>query len=342
MKLSFVPQPQRCILLHADAARVNVDTPIILQMPETDLRLLRAAQRLFRRVEAITGPFALYSEGSFAPEYTMARAEGYLLRICENTVQMASQDARGLFYGMQTLSQWLDMPGHPALEINDWPDLALRSDYLDMRGIFPKFDRTLEYVAEMARYKLNTLVIEYEDKLPRQRPEFCAPADALTPEQHIQLLQTARDNFIDLIPLQQSFLTRFLATYHGIYNAKWTGGEEGRYDYYKVIGQLLPQVTRNQLTARLIEVMRRLEYAAPVNYTAFRGDFFPNSEVELACLRERVSKDYPNLRKAEQDLRALLPELLSPTMAELFFESRSYPNRLFQRELERILDVSLD
>ena len=28
-------------------------------------------------------------------------------------------------------------------------------------------------------------------------------------------------------------------------------------------------------------------------------------------------------------------------MAELFFESRSYPNRLYQRELERILEMPL-
>ena len=91
------------------------------------------------------------------------------------------------------------------MEINDWPELAMRSDYLDMRGLFPKFENLLKYVEEMARYKLNTLVIEYEDKLPRSRKEFCHPLDALTPEQHALLLKTAHDHFIDVIPLQQSF-----------------------------------------------------------------------------------------------------------------------------------------
>ena len=97
------------------------------------------------------------------------------------------------------------MPAHPAVEITDWPELALRSDYLDMRGIYPKFENLLRYVEEMAAYKLNTLVIEYEDKLPRARKDLCHPTDALTPEQHRRLLEVARENFIDIIPLQQSF-----------------------------------------------------------------------------------------------------------------------------------------
>ena len=29
----------------------------------------------------------------------------------------------------------------------------MRSDYLDMRGLFPKFENLLKYVEEMARYK---------------------------------------------------------------------------------------------------------------------------------------------------------------------------------------------
>jgi hexosaminidase len=490
-----------------------------------------------------------------------------------------------LFYGIQTLRQYLEMPEHPAMEINDWPELAMRSDYLDMRGLFPKFENLLKYVEEMARYKLNTLVIEYEDKLPRSRKEFCHPLDALTPEQHALLLKTAHDHFIDVIPLQQSFghleyalklpeyqhlrelpeapgemcplregsfelaaslieetarlhpdsrylhlgcdevwslgqspecrasgksrgriaiefinrlaekvlslgktpivwhdmlanvwkdgdmgeagnydelalinknivvaiwlyspdrvnivaprlmetlhahgiktlpccairasdrcgmqnypcieqrlrnvdawceliaqsrcdgmvntnwcstfsfgnpyglfetsrytafyaadrcwnlransaafLERFMGVYHGAYKIELTTGAERRYDYYKLMGQYLPLVTRNKDTARLIDVMYRQEYAASVNFAAFRGDLFPNSKVELDCLRERAPKQYANLHRIEAELREILARLLTPEMAELFFESRSYPNRLYQRELERILEMPL-
>lgn len=586
MELTFVPQPRRCVLFRGES-RICRETPVILQMPEEDPRLLRAAKKWFDRVEVQKGPFGLYSQGSFRPEYPFARPEGYLLTFRKDAVQLASQDGPGLFYGLKTLGQWFEMPEHPNLEICDWPDLALRSDYLDMRGIFPKFEKILQYVEEMAAYKLNTLVIEYEDKLPRSRKEFCAASDVLTPEQHRQLLQTAYDNFIEVIPLQQTFghleyalklpeykhlrevdsapgemcplregsfalaaslmeetaklhpqsrylhlgcdevwslgqsrecrasgktrqeisveyinklvqkavelgkipiiwhdmlvdlqpkpgdpghipeqtalkrldrravvalwlyypemvnrvapevleqlgalgirvipccavrssdnsagqnypcvekrlrdidawcevieksrcngmintnwcstfalgnpyglfetsrytafyaaelcwnlhsdtgnfLERFLGAYHGLYGVTLYGGTERRYDYYAVVGQYADRVRRNRETARLIEIMRRLEYAVPVNYTAFRGDFFGGSEVELSCLREHAEKDYPVLRQAERDLEALLPELLSPGMAKMYLESRSYPNRLFRRELERILNTSLE
>lgn len=583
--IPFIPQPQRCMLLHMEV-RVTGKTRVILQLPEPDDRLLRAAKELFDCVEISTGAFSLFSADSFAPAYAFGRPEGYLMSIWEDTVQLAAQDAAGLFYGLQTLKQWLEWPNHKAVEVCDWPDLSMRSDYLDMRGLFPKFDNLLSYIKEMAHYKLNTLVIEYEDKLPRSRKEFCAPTDTLTKDQHKQLIQTARDYFIEVIPLQQSFghleyalklpeyihlreiastpgemcplragafelaaslieetaamhpdsrylhlgcdevwslgqspecmasgksrgqisvefinrlaqkvvslgkipivwhdmvtsvweggsmgcareldvlneldrsvvvavwlyspelvnravpnllerlhtmgihtiacsavrasdmsgdqnyprveqrlrnidawceyiaesrctemintnwcstfslgnpyglfetsrytafyaadrcwnlqadslgfLERFLAVFHGLYNVEVSGGTERRYDYYKIVGEYLPQITRNCQTAQLIHAMRWLEYAVPVNFLTFRGDFYCESEVEQTSLRERATKNYPDLQKAEKNLKELLPQLLSQPMAELFFESRSYPNRIYRRELERILGIVLD
>lgn len=585
MDAFFIPEPQRCLPL-SGSAEISRGTPVVLRTPQPDDRLLRAAQKLFAQVTAEEGDFALYSAGSFAPAYRQRRPEGYLLTVQGETVQLAAQDAPGLFYGLQTLGQYLEMPAHPALEINDWPDLALRSDYLDLRQLFPKFENLLRYVEEMARYKLNTLVIEYEDKLPRSRREFCHPQDALTPEQHALLLKTARDNFIEVIPLQQTFghleyalklpeyqhlrelpeapgemcplregsfelaaslleetarlhpdsrcihlgcdevwslgqspecrasgksrgrlaieyinrlaekalalgktpivwhdmvadvwkgremgvagnyedlallnknivvamwlyspqavntvapplmealhaqgirtlpcsairasdrrgdqnypcieqrlrnvdawcdliarsrcdgmintnwcstfslgnpyglfetsrytafyaadrcwnlqagseafWERFMAVYHGVYTADRHGGAERRYDYYTQVGGYLPQITRNRDTALLIDLMYRMEYATAVNFAAFRGDLFPGSKVELDCLRERAPQQYRRLRGMEAELRELLPRLLPPGMAEVFFTSRSWPRRLFQRELERILQRSLD
>ena len=68
---------------------------------------------------------------------------------------------------------------------------------------------------------------------------------------------------------------------------------------------------------------------------------YPDRPVELDCLRERAPKQYANLRGIEAELRDILSRLLEPGMAELFFESRSYPNRLYKRELERILQQTL-
>ena len=584
MELYLIPQPQRCARL-TGTAQIDREAPVILSQPAGDARLLRAAQTIFANVQCVQGPYALYSAGSFAAACPVRQPEGYLLTLRGAVVQLSANDAAGLFYGIQTLRQYLAMPAHPAVEITDWPELALRSDYLDMRGIYPKFENLLRYIEEMAAYKLNTLVIEYEDKLPRARKDLCHPTDALTPEQHRRLLEVARENFIDIIPLQPSlghleyvlklpayqhlrdipeapgemcplregayelaaslleetarlhpdsrylhlgcdevwslgqsdeckasgksrgriaieyinrlaekvvslgkipivwhdmmadvwrggemgeagnyddlallnknlvvaiwlyspdrvnlvapklmealhahgirtipcsavrasdrcgmqnypcieqrlrnidtwceliansrcdgmintnwwstfsfgnpyglfetsrytafyaadrcwnlradsaaFLERFLGVYHGAYDIVLTTGAERRYDYYKLIGQYLPQITRNRDTALLIDVLYRQEYATSVNFAAFRGDLYPDRPVELDCLRERAPKQYANLRGIEAELRDVLSRLLEPGMAELFFESRSYPNRLYKRELERILQQTL-
>ena len=584
MELYLIPQPQRCARL-TGTAQIDREAPVVLSRPAGDARLLRAAQTIFANVQCVQGPYALYSAGSFAAACPERQPEGYLLTLRGAVVQLSANDAAGLFYGIQTLRQYLAMPAHPAVEITDWPELALRSDYLDMRGIYPKFENLLRYIEEMAAYKLNTLVIEYEDKLPRARKDLCHPTDALTPEQHRRLLEVARENFIDIIPLQQSFghleyvlklpeyqhlreipeapgemcplregayelaaslleetarlhpdsrylhlgcdevwslgqsdeckasgktrgriaieyinrlaekvvslgkipivwhdmmadvwrggemgeagnyddlallnknlvvaiwlyspdrvnlvapklmealhahgirtipcsavrasdrcgmqnypcieqrlrnidtwceliansrcdgmintnwwstfsfgnpyglfetsrytafyaadrcwnlradsaafLERFLGVYHGAYDIVLTTGAERRYDYYKLIGQYLPQITRNRDTAILIDVLYRQEYATSVNFAAFRGDLYPDRPVELDCLRERAPKQYANLRGIEAELRDVLSRLLEPGMAELFFESRSYPNRLYKRELERILQQTL-
>ena len=83
------------------------------------------------------------------------------------------------------------------------------------------------------------------------------------------------------------------------------------------MGQYLPLVTRNKDTARLIDVRYRQEYAASVNFAAFRGDLFPNK----MCIRDRYLEmpehpameinDWPELamRSDYLDMRGLFPKL---------------------------------
>lgn len=112
MNLFFIPQPQRCICL-TGSADIGRETPVVLCMPQPDERLVLAAGKLFEHVRTEQGPFALYSENSFAPECPVRRPEGYLLNVRGPAVQLAAHDAPGLFYGIQTLRQYLEMPEHP-------------------------------------------------------------------------------------------------------------------------------------------------------------------------------------------------------------------------------------
>lgn len=574
MELPFVPMPQRYTFL-TGVSQINENTHVVLQIPHKDERLLKCVKKIFNQLTIKNGRYALFSDEHNLLKYEMGRPEGYLLNIKNDSFQLASQDANGLFYGVQTLQQWFQMSSKKCIEIMDWPDLLMRSDYLDMRGIYPKFDKIIEYVQEMAQYKINTLTVEYEDKLPRSRKQFCHPTETWTEKQLRDFLQIAHDNFIDIIPLQQTFghleyalktpeyiqlretvdspgeicplrkgavelstslieetanlhpnskwihlgcdevwslgqslecqasglsrgkisidfinqlvdktvalgkipiiwhdmiaeanddelaqlnsqvivaiwlyspdtvatiapnlmerlhsfgirtipccsvrasdraagqnypcveqrirnidawcklirhtrsigmintnwcstfslgnpyglfetsrytafyaaercwnlsadtttfLERFLCVYHGIHDVVVSNDDERKYDYYKIIGKYLPIVKRNKLTAQLIEIMYRLEYAVPVNYTIFRGILFPGNKVEMSCLNERAKKDYLSLSSAEKDLKELLPQLLDSEMANLFFESRTFTNKLFQHELEKILGYKL-
>lgn len=67
MNLFFIPQPQRCICL-TGSADIGRETPVVLCMPQPDERLVLAAGKLFEHVRTEQGPFALYSENSFASQ----------------------------------------------------------------------------------------------------------------------------------------------------------------------------------------------------------------------------------------------------------------------------------
>ncbi|MGA3165560.1 MAG: beta-N-acetylhexosaminidase [Terriglobia bacterium] len=90
--------------------------------------------------------------------------EGYVLKTDENAVVVAGSDARGVFYGLQSLRQLifsseggLQVPG---VEVRDWPDKRFRGVklYVPGRGSIPFFRRFIREV--MALYKFNTLMME--------------------------------------------------------------------------------------------------------------------------------------------------------------------------------------
>lgn len=578
MNIRLIPQPQQMTVRDGFVAFAPKRLGAVLRMPVRDERLVRHAGAVFGRVETqeceASSVFSLtVGENPPAALEPPQNEEGYSMTTAAQAACVRSVGARGLFYGLQTLRQLMRNKNFPAAEIVDWPEIGLRSDYLDLRSIYPKFDRLLEFVREMAEYKINTLVIEYEDKLPFETmPELCHP-EALTPVQFRALLEAASENFMDVIPLQQTFghleyvlkhpqykrlretpetpgemcplregafelaakllneiarlhpgsrylhigcdevwslgsseecrrsrksreeisleyinrlvqhvcslgkipimwhdmlqkapqslldrldkravvgvwmysdrevrreapalleklrrsglsylacsasrsyddlpwqnypcaqtrlrnvdawcelarsqgltslvntnwaasfslgrpyglfetsrypafygadrswnlsaetgsyLERFLSVYHGIDDATLYGGVSNNFDYYSVIPSILDQVMRNKPTAQLIELCARYEEAFSVACSVFRGELFPDSEVELDCLRERSKKCFPEFDKIARDLKELASQLLSPKMGEIFLASRTYPYRMYRRELEKMLGI---
>ncbi|MBW4082254.1 glycoside hydrolase family 20 zincin-like fold domain-containing protein [Paenibacillus sp. S150] len=215
MNIHLIPQPQVVQSRGQELVSGISGWTVRLALPVPDARITRLAEALFAGVQETAQPgsiCALVLEGLPLNPVMAARVagkhDGYVLAVDQGRLEVYAHSAPGLFYGLKTLEQLLLSGGGsvPALTIADWADLRLRSDYLDLRTVYPTYEHMLEYVAELSSYKINTLIIEYEDKLPFRQLAFLRHSEfAFTEEEHRLLLQTAHDNFVTVIPKQQSF-----------------------------------------------------------------------------------------------------------------------------------------
>ncbi|XID90536.1 family 20 glycosylhydrolase [Paenibacillaceae bacterium WGS1546] len=224
--LPVIPEPQQVARHDGQPLTVSALSRqrAVLSIPREDDRLNAAAERIFGDVDASPqgepGAYGLVSGTRQwdwdALERIAGKPDGYVLRIAEDGVEAYAETPEGLFYGLMTLEQCRRLAADgqlaaeagaiPPMTIADWADVAVRSDYLDLRVIYPVFENILAYVAEMASYKVNTLVVEYEDKLPfRRLAALRHPVHAWTEEQHRLFLEAARRHFVQIIPKQQSF-----------------------------------------------------------------------------------------------------------------------------------------
>lgn len=218
--LNIIPQPKSVKYLDNESFSLDRLPNVRLILKSEDERLVCAINTVFPSIEpqldigtdyegfALTINFDKpFIPGEEVVSKLYDKKEGYFLKAVNNTVVVHSRYAQGFFYGIQTLRQILEFDGEtPAIQIIDWPDIEMRCTNFDLRQIFPKFERIIKYIGEMARFKINTLLVEYEDKLPFNKyPELRHVEYSFTDEQLDLLKETAKKNFIEIIPLQQTF-----------------------------------------------------------------------------------------------------------------------------------------
>lgn len=131
--------------------------------------------------------------------------EGYAVRITPEDIHIEGSDAAGLWYGLQTLRVLLDAgTGElPCGEIVDWPVIRQRGIHIDLKGCQPQFARLLETVKWLSRVKINTILLEIEDKYAfRTAPEVAVP-EAYSYEQMRALSVACQARHIQVIPKLQ-------------------------------------------------------------------------------------------------------------------------------------------
>lgn len=134
--------------------------------------------------------------------------EGYVMDINSKEIKLTARSAAGLFYGCQTLEQLLEDSREknipiPCLKIIDYPKIAFRAVHLDTKHHLDRTEYYYRLIDKLARYKINNVIWEVEDKLRfTRRPEVGAP-NAISKQEMQAICRYAKERHITINPLIQ-------------------------------------------------------------------------------------------------------------------------------------------
>ncbi len=134
--------------------------------------------------------------------------EGYVLTIANGNVEIISGGEAGIFYGCQTLEQLLEDSRDfntpiPACKITDYPDYIYRAVHIDVKHHLDHLNTYYESIDRLARYKINAITFEFEDKLRYRRQPLVGAPQAISIDEMAALTKYARKRHIEITPLVQ-------------------------------------------------------------------------------------------------------------------------------------------
>lgn len=129
--------------------------------------------------------------------------EGYRLIAATDGIRLTASTAAGAFYGLQTLAQlWRPVGGNVlgyTARIEDWPTMKFRgAHWFPSASGVPFHEKLIDRI--MARYKMNSAVIQCEAAIWETHPAIAGP-NSIAKEDLRHLVNLARSNFLDPIPL---------------------------------------------------------------------------------------------------------------------------------------------
>ncbi|MGB2253313.1 MAG: glycoside hydrolase family 20 zincin-like fold domain-containing protein, partial [Flavobacteriaceae bacterium] len=136
------------------------------------------------------------------------KAEGYLMDINTNQIQITAKDQAGLIYGLATLEQLMEDAEEqevhlPLCQIKDYPLLSYRAIHWDVKHHMETLDYYYRMIDKLKKYKINAIIAEVEDKIKYKRQPTVGSSDALTIEQWQKLSEYAHARNISISPLVQ-------------------------------------------------------------------------------------------------------------------------------------------
>ncbi len=141
-------------------------------------------------------------------QHVPASPEGYMMEINEKGVCISARTMTGIFYGCQTLEQLMEDSRDfniliPAMLIIDYPAISYRAVHFDVKHHLDRMEYYYQEIDKLARYKINAVIWELEDKLRyTRRPEIGAP-NAISKQEMQALCRYAKERNIEITPLVQ-------------------------------------------------------------------------------------------------------------------------------------------
>ena len=134
--------------------------------------------------------------------------ESYVLTISNGNVEIVSPGEAGLFYGCQTLEQLLEDARDfnieiPACRITDYPDYVYRAVHFDTKHHLDYINYYYKSIDRLARYKINAITWEFEDKLRYETQPLVGAPQAISIEEMAAITKYARKRNIEITPLVQ-------------------------------------------------------------------------------------------------------------------------------------------
>jgi hexosaminidase len=135
--------------------------------------------------------------------------QAYQLRISPDRIEVTGNSDQGLFYGTQTLLQLLKPRTAggfqiPACTIEDWPVHNLRFLHWDTKHHQDRMETLKRYLDWSARFKVNMIGFELEDKFQYPSHPVIGAPGAFTTAELQQIVDYGLERFIQVVPQVQA------------------------------------------------------------------------------------------------------------------------------------------
>jgi hypothetical protein len=294
------------------------------------------------KTSKISGPQIVFQEDNSV----VSEDEGYMIDIFKDRIIIVGSKKVGRFNGYMTLLQLMEDAREqgvplPRCRIEDSPKLSYRAIHLDMKHHMEKKEYYYELMDQLARYKINAVIAEVEDKLGYERQSTVASADALSIEEWKKLSKYAKDRFIEISPLVQGLGHASFILKHDKYRFLRDDPES---DW--AFNPLLPETYQVQfdLYRDALEALPHgdfLHVGGDEVHTTGRGSGMSELELQLIWLNKvcEFAKENNRTPIFWDDMPLKYADLYSPMFNTSY--SRNEVDRMW-RENEHILEDYLD